>query len=140
MGHHEEIEQIKREMAQCRTSVYDEIEKIKIALRNQSEERKSFNSEINNKIDSVIKRFDTHDEEEMKKYDAIIDKLGDLVGELKTLNEKTEDNTDFIEKIKKSWGRILLMSTTSIATIGGMYWLYTILQNHGLVIMFEMAK
>ena len=139
MEYREEIDQLKKEMAQCRNNVYVEIESIKEQLAAHSEQRETFNKAITEKMDAVIERFNSHDDEEMKKYDEIIDKLGNLVDAIETITVKTEDNTDFIETIKKYWGRATVAVATAGTILGGLYWLYIFLQKHGMVIVFEKA-
>lgn len=139
MGHSEEIELIKQEMHKCKTNVYTEIENIKIELARQAEQRIAFNESINYKIDKLTGWFTDHDTKEMEKYSEIVEGINKLVEVVGKLTEQTEDNADFIDTVKKYWFRITMIGTGVMITLGSLYWLYTFLERHGMVIVFEKA-
>lgn len=131
--------ELESKMKECENSVKGrivELEKgfaeIKLTLREQAVDRHEYNKMINNKIDAIHKSFDRHTEEEMKKYDKIVESLDKLTEATKdnsayiNKHELEEEKAKAIEEYKKGsvWYRIkdkvvlVAVSTITVATLG----------------------
>ena len=91
----QEFEDLEKRMIKCSTDVWDELAK-------QSKQRSEYNEITNTKLDGLSNAFKGHTDEEMTKYDEIIEALGDLTTALNSVVVKTEDNTGYIQSARNN--------------------------------------
>jgi len=82
----------------------------------------------------------THEEQRRTMHDKLNDKLDSLLTSVQNLSDTTDDNTNFIDKVKKYWVRLSFTTIGIAATLSSIYWIYIFLEKHGMVIIFEKAS
>lgn len=133
-------DELAEEILRCKNDVYSVIRELKADVESGNVKR----DKMDLKLDNIISEFKAHKDEEvegMKDMNSTLKELTITVKELleehKTLRDATDDNTDFIEKLKKYWVRITLIGTGVGGTLFAIYTAYTFLQKNGFVVVIE---
>lgn len=151
-------EEVANEMLRCKLKVQEDMDNVKaiqrdfsarldnfesISLALKSDVKKaelqriSMNDELKSDIKEIKEMVGEHTADEMLTIRKMSKSLEDISTSLKTIKEETEGNTNFIEDFKKKWVKYTTIITTISATLGGIYWVYTLLQKNGFVFVIE---
>ena len=106
---------------------------IRLTLKHHEEQRVEFTTDIKTGLKELKEWFVRHNDEEMGKYNEIITLL-------KQTASDTNSNTTFINKLKKYWLSITLIGSGITGTLLVAYYIYTFLEDHGIMIVIEKAQ
>jgi len=131
----EEGSPLELKIAKCQLKVYEDMHEVRRDMH-KVVDRVSILEKGHKEIQSTLHK---HEEQRRgmhkvsdEKLDAILEKVGKVESE-------SNDNAEWISKVNKWRIKITFIVTGIVSTIGFLYWLYTFLQKHGLVIVFEKA-
>lgn len=154
------ITKLTGEVGNCKLNVYqkvneveDTIHTIEQAIIKQADKRDEYNMALTSKLDALTAKlgkladkFHKHDADEATKYDEIsswysmlTEEIKGLSGLILNLNQKTEDNSNFIAKLKKYWIRISFITTGAVSTVIAIWWLINYMQKNGMLILFPVS-
>jgi hypothetical protein len=92
--------------------------------------------ELRSRQEESDNRFIGHDDKEMEKWDSIVDAIENFEKIIKEVAEETENNTSFIDKLKKYWFGLTVSGLTIVTIAGAVWWLIIELEKRGLLILF----
>lgn len=151
---------IELEMLKCKVKVYEDIRVVKddvhillgrmdnmeakygnlaTVLKKHELQRASFNKEVSDQIKQLVGWFNNHDTKEMEKYSEIIDAMKDLTISVTNLTTATNDNTNFIDKIRKYRYGLMMWGAGAVAVAFGIWKILAWMQEKGMIIFFPSA-
>jgi uncharacterized coiled-coil DUF342 family protein len=152
------VDELAKEMENCRSGFYSDIKELKdghkelkaghqelnLIIREQGVSRKEYNHQMNDKFSAMNGRFDKmetivrdHTNDEMETIRAILATLNTLVESVSNIEIKTDDNTSFIEGLKRQWLKYSSIFLGVVGTLSVIYWLYNFLSKNGVVFVLE---
>ena len=134
----EEAERVKleRDMLKCQTKVYQDMHELAGNVHGIAT-RVTHLETGHKEIKDTLK---IHEEQRRGMHQKHDEKLELILSQISSINTKTDDNTDFIDKIRKYWVRSSFIATGVVSTILALWWLYHFLEKHGMVIIFEQGQ
>lgn len=131
----EQIKELEMSMLKCQSQVYKDLHSLTTDVH-KTVERVGVLEIGHAEIKGTLEQHEAQRRGYQEKLESKLDQLIEYVGAVRA---DTDQQQEFIDKVIKYKVRITFISLGVGSTVGALYWLYTFLSKHGLVIVFETA-